>query len=219
MGQKVNPIGFRLGFIRDWHAHWYAEGKTYAHRVKEDLEIRKLVKKEFERAGISKVVIDRAGNKVSVNLYAARPSIVIGRKGKNVETFRKKLMALLPGQEVRVNVREVRVPEVDAQLVARNVADRIEQRVSHRRAMKRAVEMAIRMGVEGIRVQCKGRLGGAEIARKEGYIRGRVPLQTLRVDVDYGFAVARTKYGTIGVKVWINKGERLERPLFGESEG
>ncbi len=216
MGQKVHPIGFRLGFIKDWNAHWYAQGKQYARKVKEDLEIRKLVEKEFKRAGISRVVIDRAGNKVSVNLYVARPSIVIGRKGATVEAFRKKLAELLPGQEVRVNVREVRVPEVDAQLVAQNIAERIEQRVSHRRAMKRAVEMAMRMGVEGIRVQCKGRLGGAEIARKEGYIRGRVPLQTMRVDIDYGFAVALTKYGTIGVKVWINKGEVLERPTFGE---
>ncbi len=219
MGQKVHPYGFRLGFIRDWKAHWFAQPRDYAKLLHEDLKIRDYVRKRFKRAGISRIIIDRAANTISVNLHVARPGIVIGRKGAEVDALRKELTQLLGGNvEIRINVQEVRVPELDAELVAQNVAERIEQRVSHRRAMKRAVEMAMRMGAQGVRIQCKGRLGGAEIARKEWYLRGRVPLHTLRADVDYGFATAYTKYGTIGVKVWINRGEVLERPAAAEAE-
>ncbi len=217
MGQKVHPIGLRVGVNKDWAAHWFASGKNYAKLLQEDLKIRDYIRKRFRDAGISKIIIDRAADKISVNIHTSRPGLVIGRRGQEVESLRRELVKLIGKKDIQINVNEVRVPETDAELVAQNIASRIEQRVSHRRAMKRAVDMAMRAGAKGIKVQCKGRLGGAEIARKEWYHQGRVPLQTIRADIDYAEATAVTKYGTIGVKVWIYKGDIL-KPKGGEEE-
>ncbi|RKY97385.1 MAG: 30S ribosomal protein S3 [Candidatus Hydrothermota bacterium] len=218
MGQKVHPIGFRLGVNKDWQAHWFASGKKYAEILHEDLQIRDYIRKRFKDAGISKVIIDRAADKVSVTILTSRPGLVIGRRGQEVESLRNELIKLTGRKEMHINVEEVRTPEIDAELVAQNIASKIEQRVSHRRAMKRAVELAMRSGAKGIKVQCKGRLGGAEIARKEWYHDGRVPLQTIRADIDYAEATAITKYGTIGVKVWIYKGDILKPKEIPEEE-
>ncbi len=214
MGQKVNPIGFRIGINKDWNAHWYAKANSdYRKFLSEDLNIKRYISKRLEEAGISKVVIDRASDRLSVNIYTGKPGIVIGRKGQEVEALKKGLLSMLPYRDININVIEVKVPETDAALVAQNLARRLEQRVSHKRAMKRAVETAIKMGAKGIKIHAKGRLLGAEIARKEWYMRGRVPLQTLRADIDYGEATAFTKYGTIGVKVWIYKGDVLGKSV------
>lgn len=207
MGQKVNPIGFRLGITQEWKTQWYASKKDFSKYLGEDLKIRRYIRQRLKDAEISKVLIERAGEKVGVNIYTARPGLVIGKKGQEVETLRREIMELTGRKEVNINVHEIWISELDARLVAESIARRLEQRVSHRRAMKRAVEMAMRMGGKGIKVSTKGRLGGAEIARKEWYHKGRVPLQTLRADIDYAQATAFTKYGTIGVKVWIYKGE------------
>ncbi len=213
MGQKVHPIGFRLGVNQDWRSRWFADKKKFSEWLLEDLKIKEYIKKRFPDAEISKVTIERAADKVIVTVHTARPGVVIGRRGSEVEALRQELMKLTGGKAVGVNVAEVRHPEIDAQLVAENIARRIEMRASHRRVMKRAVENAMRTGAKGIKVQCKGRLGGAEIARKEWYLKGQVPLQTIRSDIDYGFATAFTKWGTIGVKVWIYKGEKMRRDL------
>jgi len=211
MGQKVHPIGFRIGVNKDWQSHWFARGKDYEKFLHEDLKIREYVRRRFKEAGISKVILDRAADKLSVTIHTARPGMVIGRRGQEVESLRRELTQLVGYKDININVVEVRIPETDAELIAQNLAARIEQRVSHRRAMKRAVEMAMRMGAKGIKVWAKGRLAGAEIARKEWYLKGRVPLQTLRADIDYAEATAYTKYGTIGIKVWVYKGDILEK--------
>ncbi len=218
MGQKVHPIGFRLGVTKDWKAHWFAEGKDLEANLQEDLKIRQYLRTRLKDAQVANIVIDRAAEKLSINIYTSRPGVVIGRRGSEVEVLRRELMELTGKRDININVHEVRIPEIEAELVAQSIAQKIEQRVSHRRAMKRAVDMAMRMGAKGIKVQTKGRLGGAEIARKEWYRKGRVPLQTLRADIDYAEATAFTKYGTIGVKVWIYKGEILPKKGGEEEE-
>jgi len=208
MGQKVNPTGLRLGINRTWDSRWFADG-NYADLLLADIEIRKFLNKKLAGAGISHIVIERPAKKARVTIYCARPGVIIGKKGQDIETLKKDLTKLSNGQEVSVNIVEVRKPEIDAKLVADNIAQQLEKRISFRRAMKRAVQSALRQGAEGIRINCGGRLGGAEIARVEWYREGRVPLHTLRADVDYGVATAHTAYGTCGVKVWIYKGEIL----------
>jgi small subunit ribosomal protein S3 len=213
MGQKVHPIGFRLGITKGWKAKWYAE-KGYGDLLEEDLKIRRYIKEKLYHAGISTIVIERVAatkaGRVKIDIWTARPGLVIGKKGAEVENLKRELENMTQ-KEVILNIKEIKRPELDAQLVAENIAFQIERRVSHRRAMKRAISMAMKLGAQGVKVSCKGRLGGAELARAEWYREGRLPLQTLRADIDYGFAVAKTKYGTIGVKVWIYKGEVLEK--------
>jgi len=208
LGRKVHPYGFRLGVIRDWKARWYAEGGDYANLLHEDLRIRRLIQVAAGRAGISNVEIERFPNQVSVTIWTARPGIVIGRKGSAVKMLRKELEEMT-GKRVSVDVQEVAQPELDAQLVAENVVSQLERRISHNRAMKRVVQSAMRAGAQGIKVMCKGRLHGAEMARRAWQREGRVPLQTLRADIDYAQEEAHTTYGRIGVKVWIYKGEIL----------
>ncbi len=210
MGQKVHPIGFRLGVIRTWDSKWFATSKDYANLLHEDIKLRDYLKKRLYHAGISKIELERAAGKVKVNIHAARPGIIIGKKGAEVEALKTEL-ARLTDKEVFINIQEVRKPEVDAQLVAENVALQLERRVAFRRAMKKAVGQALKFGAEGIKVECAGRLGGAEMSRREWYREGRVPLHTLRADIDYGFAEAKTTYGIIGVKVLIFKGEVLSQ--------
>ena len=207
MGQKVHPIGFRIGVIRSWESKWYEE-KNYAKWLHEDIKIREFVKEKLGQAGISKIEIERAANKVKVNVHTARPGIVIGKRGAGIETIKKDLQALTDN-EIFLNVIEVRKAETDAQLVAENIATQLERRIAFRRAMKKAVQTALKFGAKGIRVATAGRLGGSEMARYEWYREGRVPLHTLRADIDYGFAEAKTTYGKIGVKVWIMRGEVL----------
>jgi small subunit ribosomal protein S3 len=207
MGQKTHPKGFRLGVIRGWDSKWYEE-KFYADWLHEDIKLRNYVKKKLHSAGISRIEIERAANKVKLSIYTPRPGIVIGKKGAGIEGLKKELQSLSKS-EIFVNIHEVRKAEIDAQLVAENVAMQLERRVAFRRAMKKAVQTALKFGAKGIRIACKGRLGGGEMARHEWYRDGRVPLHTLRADIDYGFFEARTTYGTIGVKCWIFKGEVL----------
>ena len=209
MGQKVNPIGFRLGGIKTWDSRWFA-GKDYASFVEADQKIRTFLKKKLYHAGISKIEIERWAKRLRLRIYAARPGIIIGKKGSEIEVLKKELEKKL-SQEVAVDIQEVRKPEVDAQLVAENVALQIVRRVAFRRAMKRSVSSAMRFGAKGIKICCSGRLGGAEMARTEWYKEGRIPLHTLRADIDYGFIEAKTTYGTIGVKVWIFNGEILSK--------
>ena len=207
MGQKVNPIGFRLGGIKTWRSEWFSE-KNYSELLHEDLKIRKFLKGKLYHAGISRIEIERAANKAKVNIHAARPGIIIGKKGTEIEKLKKDLEAITKS-EVIINILEVRKPEIDAQLVAENVAQQLERRVAFRRAMKKCVTTAMKFGAKGIRVNCGGRLGGAEMARSEWYREGRVPLHTLRADIDCGFTEAHTAYGLIGVKVLIFHGEVL----------
>jgi small subunit ribosomal protein S3 len=209
LGQKVNPVGFRLGVIRSWASRWFSE-KDYARFIEDDWKIREFLKKKLYHAGISKIEIERWAKRIRLRIFAARPGIVIGKKGSEIEVLKKDLEKIVP-QEVVVDIQEVRKPEVDAQLVAENVALQIVRRVAFRRAMKRSVSSAMRFGAKGIKVCCSGRLGGAEMARREWYKEGRIPLHTLRADIDYGFAEARTTYGIIGVKVWIFHGEVFEK--------
>ena len=216
MGQKVHPIGLRLGIIKSWDSKWYAE-KDYAKWLHEDICIRTFVKEHLEAAGIAKVEIERAANKLKVNVFTARPGIVIGKKGAGVEQLKREVQRLSQN-EVFVNIHEIRKAELDAQLVAENVAMQLERRVAFRRAMKKAVQTALKFGAKGIKIFLAGRLGGAEMARREWYREGRVPLHTLRADIDYGQAEAHTTYGAIGVKVWIFKGEVLPEKI-GERKG
>jgi len=209
MGQKVNPIGFRLGINRTWDSRWFADGTEYAKLLHEDYRIREYLREKLKQAGISRIIIERPHKKCRVTIYSARPGVVIGKKGADIEKLRRDVSAMTDS-EVHLNIVEVRKPEIDANLVADNIAQQLERRIAFRRAMKRAVQSAMRMGAEGIRITCSGRLGGAEIARTEWYREGRVPLHTLRADVDYGVATAHTAYGTNGIKVWIFKGEILE---------
>mgnify|MGYP001334205709 CR=1 FL=1 len=208
MGQKVNPIGFRLGINRTWDSRWFADKKNYADRLHEDLELREFLHKRLRQAGISKVVIERPAKQARVTIHTARPGVVIGKKGADIEVLRKEL-AKKTGGDVNLNIVEIRKPEIDAQLIAENIAQQLERRIAFRRAMKRAVQSAIRLGARGIRINCGGRLGGAEIARTEWYREGQVPLHTLRADIDYGTARAKTTYGICGVKVWVYRGEIL----------
>ena len=208
MGQKVHPKGFRLGVIKGWDAKWYAEA-NYADLLHEDLAIRKHIKTKLFTASISKVEIERTANRVRVTIHTARPGMVIGRGGVSIEKLRKEVEKLVNGKQVQINIAEIKTPELDAQLVAENVAAQLEKRISFRRAMKQAVSKTLRMGAEGIKIACSGRLAGAEMARTEWYREGRVPLHTLRADIDYGLAEAHTTYGRIGIKVWIYKGEVL----------
>lgn len=211
MGQKVHPFGFRLGYNKNWQSRWFSR-KEYPVFVFEDSEIRKYVKKLLYSAGLSKIEIERAGGKIRLILSTARPGIVIGRKGNEIENLRKNLKKKF-GREFSLEVNEIRRPEVDAQLIAENIAQQLEKRVAFRRAMKRAVSIARKMGAEGIKITCSGRLAGAEIARTEWYRDGRVPLQTLRANIEFGFAEAHTTYGIIGVKVWVYKGEILDKEV------
>ncbi len=205
MGQKTNPIGLRLGINRLWDSKWFAT-KNYAHWLEEDITIRRYIKKRLARAGVSKIEIERRGDKVRIHIHTARPGMVIGRKGAEVD-FLSEELAHLTGKHVQIDIKEVKRPELDAQLVAEHIAGQIEQRVSYRRAMKKAIASAMRMGAQGIKIKCSGRLGGAEMSRSEGYMDGRVPLHTLRANIDYARATAFTTYGTVGVKVWIYLGE------------
>ena len=205
MGQKVNPIGLRVGVNRTWDSRWYADD-DYSKMLHEDLTLRGYLRKRLSQAGVSRIVIERPAKKARVTIHTARPGVVIGKKGADIEKLRGDLQKLT-GNEVQLNIMEIRKPEIDAKLVAENIAQQLERRVAFRRAMKRAVQNAMRLGAEGIRINCAGRLAGAEIARTEWYREGRVPLHTLRADVDYGEATALTTYGTCGVKVWVYKGE------------
>ena len=206
MGHKVNPIGLRLGINRTWDSRWYAGDADYAGLLHDDLKLRSKLRERLKGAGVAKVVIERPAKKPRVTIHAARPGVVIGKKGADIEVLRKDL-AKMAGAEVSLNIVEIRKPELDATLVAESIAQQLERRVAFRRAMKRAVQSAMRLGAGGIRINCGGRLGGAEIARMEWYREGRVPLHTLRADIDFGVATAKTTYGTCGVKVWIFKGE------------
>lgn len=206
MGQKVHPIGFRLGINKTWISRWYAE-KSFGKLLQEDLAIRKFLKKKLYQAGISRIEIERATKKMRINIFTSRPGIVIGRKGSEIDLLKKELQSITD-KETSINILEVKRPEIDAQLVAENVALQLVRRVAFRRAIKRSVSTALKMGALGIKISCAGRLGGAEIARREWYREGGVPLHTLRAHIDYGFAEALTTYGLIGIKVWINKEQR-----------
>ncbi len=207
MGQKVHPFGFRLGYIKTWNSRWYAE-KDYAKQLHEDLKIRKMVKKKLYHAGVSRIEIERSGTQLKVTIHTARPGIIIGRKGTEVDKLKADLEQMTKHQ-IYINIREIKKPELNAQLVAENIATQLERRVAYRRAMKKAVASTLRLGAKGIKVHCSGRLGGGEIARAEWYREGRVPLHTLRADIDYGFAESMTTMGRIGVKVWIYTGDVL----------
>ncbi|MES5096601.1 30S ribosomal protein S3 [Agrobacterium sp. BA1120] len=219
MGQKINPIGFRLGINRTWDSRWYADTAEYGKLLHEDLAIRAYLIKELKQAGIAKVIIERPHKKCRVTIHSARPGLIIGKKGADIEKLRKKISEMT-ASETHLNIVEVRKPEIDATLVAQSIAQQLERRVAFRRAMKRAVQSALRLGAEGIKITCGGRLGGAEIARTEWYREGRVPLHTLRADIDYGVAEATTAFGICGIKVWIFKGEILEHdPMASERRG
>ena len=209
MGQKVNPHGLRVGVINDWNAKWYANKKDFANNLIEDNKIREFVKKELFSAGISKIEIERAAKRVKLNIYTAKPGVVIGKGGSGIEALKVKLSNVVDNKNLLINIVEVRNSEANAQLVAENIAAQLEKRVSFRRAMKQSIQRAMRLGAKGVKTACAGRLGGAEIARTEQYHEGTIPLQTLRADIDYGFAEADTTYGKIGVKVWVYNGEIL----------
>lgn len=206
MGQKVNPIGFRLGINKTWCSRWYAEARDFGKYLGEDLRIRDHIKKSLYYAGISKIEIEKARDYMRIIIYTARPGIVIGRRGGSIDRLKEEISKVIP-RSILIDIEEVKIPEIDAQLVAENIALQIERRVAYRRAMKRAISQAMTLGAKGIKIIVSGRLAGAEIARSEGYKEGKIPLQTLRADIDYALAVAKTTYGTIGVKVWIYKGD------------
>ncbi len=214
MGQKVHPIGIRLGIVKDWASKWYADSKTFPEYIRGDHLVRVFIKKKLKDASVSRITIERPASKINITIHTARPGIVIGKKGEDIEKLRSEVakMIAMNIQDVRINISEVRKPELDATLVAEGIAQQLERRVMFRRAMKRAVTNTMRVGAEGVKVKVGGRLNGAEIARSEWYREGRVPLHTLRADIDYGTAVANTTYGVIGVKVWIFKGEVFEKP-------
>ena len=221
MGQKVHPIGIRLGISKDWSSRWYADTRDFADHVKTDHQVREFLSRRLAQASVSRIQIERPARKAQITIHTARPGIVIGKKGEDIERLRHEVARMLemPLPDVRINIAEIRKPELDAQLVAEGIAQQLERRVMFRRAMKRAVTNTMRLGALGVKVKVGGRLNGAEIARSEWYREGRVPLHTLRADIDYGFAEARTTYGVIGVKVWIFKGEVLERVGGGAPAG
>jgi small subunit ribosomal protein S3 len=215
MGQKINPIGFRLSVLRNWSSRWYANTKNFPHMLNEDIKVRDFLKRKLSHAAVSRVVIERPAKNARITIHSARPGVVIGKKGEDIESLRGQLQRLM-GVPVHVNIEEVRKPELDAQLIADNIAAQLEKRIMFRRAMKRAMTNAMRLGAQGIKIMSAGRLNGIEIARTEWYREGRVPLHTLRADIDYGFAEAKTTYGVIGIKVWVFKGEVLgkgEQPV------
>ncbi|MEZ0322751.1 MAG: 30S ribosomal protein S3 [Hydrogenothermaceae bacterium] len=210
MGQKVHPIGFRIGITQDWKSKWYTDKKKYTKALHEDIAIRKFIEERYKQAGIADVIIERLGDKMRVKILAARPGIVIGRKGAEVEEVNEMIKKITSARDVIVNVDEVKKPELNAKLVAEDIALQLERRVTHRRAMKKAIDAALKAGAKGIKTQVGGRIGGVDLARKEWFMAGRMPLQTLRADIDYATARASTKYGILGVKVWIYKGDKLE---------
>jgi small subunit ribosomal protein S3 len=220
MGQKVHPVGLRLGIVKTWDSLWYANKKDFSRFLHEDKKIRAHVRKTFNQAAISKVTIERASEKIRVNIHTARPGVIIGRKGADIDRLREDLQGVTKNKEVHINIREIKNPAIDAQLISENVALQLEKRIAFRRAMKKAIQQALDSGGKGIKIQTKGRLAGAEIARAEGYLEGKVPLHTLRADIDYGFAEALTTYGKIGVKVLVYKGEILRKagPKFEKKE-
>jgi small subunit ribosomal protein S3 len=219
MGQKVNPIAFRLAVNKDWRSKWYAPEEEFADHLHSDLKIREYLRNSLQMAALSKVLIERAWNSVRVTLYTSRPGLVIGRKGAEIERMTSELSKMCGGKQVKIDIHEIKQPELDAQLVAENVAVQLERRISFRRAMKRALQTSMDFGADGIRLRCAGRLGGADIARAEAYRQGKVPLQTLRVPIDYGFAEAKTTWGVIGVKCWLTKSEDAEKNAAGKSSG
>lgn len=210
MGQKVHPFVLRVGFIRTWHSRWFAKTNDYAKFIKQDYDVRKFIRKRFKQAAVSNIIIERLANRIKIRIYSARPGIIIGRHGADIERLREDLNNILK-TEVSIDIEEVKNPSIDAQLVAQNISFQLEKRVAFRRAVKRAMEQSMNAGAKGIRVSCSGRLNGAEMSRTETYKQGKVPLQTLRADIDYGFNEALTTYGLIGVKVWIYKGEILTK--------
>ncbi len=220
MGQKVHPIGIRLGIVKDWSSKWYADSRTFPEYVRLDYKVREFIKNKLKDASVSRIYIERPAKKANITIYTARPGIVIGKKGEDIEKLRSEVSKIIemPINDVRINIAEVRKPELDAQLVAEGIAQQLERRVMFRRAMKRAVTNTMRVGAEGIKVKVGGRLNGAEIARSEWYHEGRVPLHTFRADIDYGLAEAHTTYGVIGVKVWIFKGEIFDQPDVGSAD-
>ncbi len=220
MGQKVHPTGIRLGIVKDWTSKWYADSRTFPEYVRLDYKVREFIKKKLKDASVSQILIERPAKKANITINTARPGIVIGKKGEDIEKLRFEVAKIIemPIHDVRINIAEVRKPELDAQLVAEGIAQQLERRVMFRRAMKRAVTNTMRVGAEGIKVKVGGRLNGAEIARSEWYHEGRVPLHTFRADIDYGFAEAHTTYGVIGVKVWIFKGEIFDKPKVESAE-
>jgi len=219
MGQKANPIGLRVAVNRDWRSKWYSDKKEFGRLLTEDFQIRELLKKRLESASVPKILIERAANRCRITILTARPGVVIGRKGAEIDKIKEEL-SKMTGKEIYVDIQEVKQPETDAQLVAENVALQLERRVSFRRAMKKAIQTAMDFGAEGIKVRCAGRLGGAELARVEQYMEGRVPLHTLRANIDYGFAEARTVYGKLGIKCWVCKGEvKKEKTAPRQGEG
>ncbi|MFC4075408.1 30S ribosomal protein S3 [Salinithrix halophila] len=217
MGQKVNPVGLRVGVIRDWESKWYGD-KDYANMLHEDIKIREYLAKRLKDAAVSTVEIERAANRVNLTIHTAKPGMVIGKGGSEVEALRQQL-SKLSGKKIHININEIKNPELDARLVAENIAQQLERRISFRRAMKQTIQRTLRSGAKGVRTQVSGRLGGADIARTEGYNEGTVPLHTLRADIDYGTAEAHTTYGRIGVKVWIYRGEVLPTKKKGDAEG
>ena len=220
MGQKIHPTGFRLAVTRDWSSRWFAPGSDYAKMLHEDIKVREFLKKRLAHASVGRVVIERPAKNARITLFSARPGVVIGKKGEDIEILKRELQKIM-GVQVHVNIEEIRKPEIDAQLIADSIAQQLEKRIMFRRAMKRAMQNAMRLGAQGIKIMSAGRLNGAEIARTEWYREGRVPLHTLRADIDYGVAEAKTTYGIIGIKVWLYKGEMLgrnERPVAAETE-
>ena len=207
MGQKVNPHGLRVGVIKDWDSRWFVEKKDFAANVKEDNEIRKVLKKKYYQAAISKIAIEKAASKIIITIFTARPGVLIGKQGSEIEVIKKTVAKICVGKQISINISEVKKPDADAQLVAEGIASQLEKRVSFRRAMKQAIGRSMRSGIKGVKVMVSGRLDGAEIARSESYHEGSIPLQTLRADIEYGFAEAHTTFGVIGIKCWIYKGE------------
>lgn len=220
MGQKVHPHGLRVGIIKEWDAKWYAGKKNFADNLVEDNKIRKFVKKKGAIAGISKIQIERAAKRIKLNIFTAKPGMIIGKGGQGIEALKTELKKIVPDKVILINIVEVKVAEADAQLMAENIALQLEKRISFRRAMKQTIQRAMKSGIKGVKTTCSGRLGGAEIARSESYHEGTIPLQTLRADIDYGFAEADTTYGKIGVKVWVYKGEVLpvKKPVENKEE-
>lgn len=210
MGQKIHPTGFRLSVNRNWTSKWFASSKNYSALLLEDIKVRNFLKQKLAHAALSKIVIERPAKSARITLYSAKPGVVIGKKGEDIEALRRQLSSMM-SVPVTLNIEEVRKPELDAQIIADSIANQLEKRIMYRRAMKRAMQSAMRFGAQGIKIMCSGRLNGAEIARSEWYREGRVPLHTLRADIDYGFAEAKTTYGVIGIKVWVYKGEQLGR--------
>ena len=218
MGQKVNPHGLRVGIIKDWDSHWFVDKKDFAANIKEDNEIRNVLKKKYYQAAISKIAIEKAATKITITIFTARPGVLIGKQGSEIEIIKKTVAKICKGKQISINISEVKKPDADAQLVAEGIANQIEKRVSFRRAMKQAIGRSMRSGIKGVKVTVGGRLDGAEIARSESYHEGSIPLQTLRADIEYGFAEAHTTFGVIGIKCWIYKGEVIGAPKK-KSEG